>query len=176
MDPAHRALELRPPRLPPSAAAVSAATHLSPLLGPVADEALMGDGRRCRLYRGAMGGVGSGYLHQELLAEAEDAGFRVVLHAPELVGVDDAHIEKPPHQRRPRTPPTSLHYMVGPQLVDQVDVALVEVVVHCNRRTEDCGPAAGGRDSSDPVNPEVWVLRKRTSLMSCHMRQPRCPR
>ena len=45
--------------------------------------------------------------------------------------------------------------MVGAELVDLVNVALVEVVVDCDRRTEGGGPAACGGDSGDSVDPLV---------------------
>lgn len=47
----------------------------------------------CRLHGGERRGVGSGYLLQELLAEVQYHCLSVVLEVPQLVGVDNAHIE-----------------------------------------------------------------------------------
>ena len=87
------ALKERAPRVLPSTTAVHASAQPDPLFRPMADEASVYDCRGCRLYGGAVGGIGCGYLHQELLAEGHHARLSVVLQTPQLVGVDDAHIE-----------------------------------------------------------------------------------
>ena len=84
-------------RLPPpssSTTAVDAVASLVHQLGPMPNKALVYNSRGSQLYGSAVGGVGSGYLqHQELLAEGQHARLSVVLQTPQLVGVDNAHIE-----------------------------------------------------------------------------------
>ena len=58
--------------------------------------------------------------------------------------------------------------MVGAELVDLVNVALVEVVVHCDRRTGGGGPAACGGDSGEPVDPEVSAEEEDLSAVMPH--------
>ena len=83
-------------RLPPlssSTAAVDAVASLVHQLGPMSNKALVYNSRGSQLYGSAVGGVGSCYLHQELLAEGQHARLSVVLQTPQLVGVENAHIE-----------------------------------------------------------------------------------
>ena len=83
----------RPQPLSPSSAAVSAVASGGMQLRPMANKGLVYNWWGCRLYVGARGGVGGGYLHQQLLAEVQHARLLVVVDAPELVGVSNAHIE-----------------------------------------------------------------------------------
>jgi hypothetical protein len=59
----------------------------------VANRATVDDSGDRGLYRGARGGAGSGYLLQQLLAEVQYLGLPAVLQVPQLVGIDNAHIE-----------------------------------------------------------------------------------
>ena len=45
--------------------------------------------------------------------------------------------------------------MVGPQLIDLVNVTLVLVVVHSDSRTMDDGLGVGFRDNSESVDPQM---------------------
>ena len=69
------------------------------------------------LHTSALGWIGGGYLLQKLLAEVQQPQLGVGLQTPQCVGVADARIKQPPCQRRPRASCTSLHHIVGPQLV-----------------------------------------------------------
>ena len=75
------------------AAAVHTVTYHAAILGPMANKGLVYNCWGCRLYMGDWGGIGSGYLCQELLAEGQQAWLSAVVETPQLVGVTNAHIE-----------------------------------------------------------------------------------
>jgi hypothetical protein len=89
----HRATVRRPMPISRPSVAVDTDAGCIVLHGPMANETLVYNCWGPHLYVGEWGGVGGGYLRQELLAEVQQSGRSVVLETPELVGVTNAHIE-----------------------------------------------------------------------------------
>ena len=87
------ALEVCPIPPLPSITAVDTVASVGMLFRPMANKASVYNCWDSRLYVGAMGGVGSGYLSQELLSKVQYAELSLTVEAPQLVGVTNAHIE-----------------------------------------------------------------------------------
>jgi hypothetical protein len=79
-------------------------------------------------YVGAWAGAVGGYPRQQLPWEVQDDRLDVVVDTRSLSALTMS--KQPPGQRWPHPPSTSLHHAVVLQLINLIDVALAEVVVH----------------------------------------------
>ena len=129
----------------PSLTAVNAVASLVRLLRSMADIAPVDNGWGCGLYVSVRGGVGGDYLRQELLAEEQHPVYCCCRHTTACRRYQCTYrVATTPAQAMCAGLSSAPRSMTG---IDRPEkMVLVEVVVHCDRRTTGGEPAAGGRD------------------------------